>query len=328
MRLLIADRFPDAQREVLTALGHVVTYDPELAAETLGAALAGHDVVVVRSTKVTADALAAADTLRLVIRAGSGTDTIDREAASVKGVAVCNVPGRNAIAVAELAFGLLLALDRRIPDQVADLRDGRWRKKTYQQARGIAGRKVGIVGLGEIGLSFAERAVAFDCQVFGLHRSGRPEATAARIEAMGMTMLDDLPTLANTCDTLSFHVPLSDDTRGLIGTELLAHVQRGATLINTSRGELVDEAALLTAIEEKHLRVGLDVYPDEPAAAEADYTSRLATHPNVVGTHHVGASTEQAQVAVADGVVEIVTAFAEGRRMHCINEDALASVGH
>lgn len=328
MRLLVADRLPEVHLAQLEASGHAVTYLPETSADDLDAVLADHEVLVVRSTRVSGQALAAGQSLRLVVRAGSGTDTIDCDAASAYGVAVCNVPGRNAVAVAELAFALLLALDRRIVDQATDLRAGRWRKKTYQDARGIAGRTVGIVGLGDIGLAFAARAAAFGCEVVGLTRTDRPADAERRAEEIGIRLVGDLDELARTCDTLSFHVPLSDATRGLIGRELLARVQHGATIINTSRGELVDEDALLDALDAKELHVGLDVYPGEPAAGEGSIDCRLARHPRVIGTHHVGASTEQAQRAVADGVIELVDAFADGRLVSCVNQRELAgSVG-
>jgi D-3-phosphoglycerate dehydrogenase / 2-oxoglutarate reductase len=323
MQVLIADRFPDAHRDVLTTDGHGIRYEPDADTDALPGLLADAEVLIVRSTRVPAPALVAAPSLRLIVRAGSGTDTIDVGAASAAGIAVCNVPGRNALAVAELAFALLLAIDRRIPDQVADLRAGRWRKADYQRARGIAGRRVGIVGLGEIGLAFAERARAFGCVLHALVRDDRPPGTESRAAALGIEMLGDLPTLARTCDVLSFHIPLNTQTRGLIGADLLEYVQPEAILINTSRGDLVDPAALLAAVERKGIRVGLDTHPDEPATGEASFDSALVRHPNVYGTHHVGASTAQAQLAVADGTLEVVAAFAAGVLRDCVNADAL-----
>jgi D-3-phosphoglycerate dehydrogenase / 2-oxoglutarate reductase len=323
MDVVIADRFPDAHRERLAAQVSSLRYVPDAGSDDLPGLLAGADVLVVRSTRVPAQVLDGADTLRLVVRAGSGTDTIDVDAASAARIAVSNVPGLNAAAVAELAFGLLLAIDRRIPDQVADLRAGRWRKAEYQRARGIAGRRVGVVGLGDIGLAFASRAVAFGCAVHGLVRDDRPPEIVERIAAIGVELCADLPTLARTCDVLSFHVPLDSNTRGLIGPDLLTHVQPEAILINTSRGDLVETTALLEAIEEKGLWVGLDVYPDEPAGGEATFDGPLVHHPRVLGTHHVGASTTQAQLAVADGVLEVIAEFADGRLRHCVNADTL-----
>ena len=319
MHILFADTFPATSVAAIEATGASCELRPELTVEQLPGALVGVDALVVRSTRVTDEALAAADRLRLVIRAGSGTNTIAREAAARRGIAVCNVPGRNAVAVAELAFALLLCLDRNIPDAVADLRAQRWDKARYERARGLHGRSVGVVGLGEIGLAFAERAHAFGMAVHAVARADRDPAITSRAETCGVRFVEDLPALAACCDVLSFHVPLSDDTRGLVGRELLAHCRDGAWVINTSRGEIVDEDALLEAMETRGLRAGLDVFAGEPATSTARFVSALAQHPNVYGTHHIGASTEQAQQAVADEVVRMLAAFPHGRLLHCVN---------
>lgn len=324
MRVLIADRLPDGHCASLRDDGHDLTESPDLSADDLVAGIADHEVLVVRSTRVTAAVIDAATSLRLVVRAGSGTDTIDVGAAAGRGIAVCNVPGRNAIAVAELAVGLVLAIDRRIPEQVTDLREGRWRKGEYQTATGICGRSVGVVGLGDIGLEFAARMAAFGTHVHGVADPGRDTERQRRAEQIGITFVADLPTLAATCDILSFHVPLSDRTRGIIGEPLVTQVPEGAILINTSRGDLVDPDALLDALDDRSLWVGLDAHPDEPAGGSGVIETRLSRHPRVYGTHHVGASTEQAQTAVADGVVETLRAFARGEVRNCVNDSALA----
>ncbi|MBW3665783.1 MAG: ACT domain-containing protein [Actinobacteria bacterium] len=319
MRVLIADAFPEPHRRRLEELGHTCTDAPQLDGDGLPVAVADHDALIVRSTRVTEDALDASDPLGLVVRAGSGTDTIDLEAAARRGIFVCNVPGRNSIAVAELAFGLLLAIDRHIPDNVRDLRDGRWDKRRYSRARGLFGRPVGVVGLGDIGLEFARRATAFGMEVHAIDKDERePEALAA-IEHLDIRLVEDLATLARTCPILSFHVPANDETRGMIGRELLQHVPAEAVIINTSRGEIVDEAALTEAMDDKGVRAGLDVFRDEPAHKQGSFDSSLARHPNVYGTHHIGASTEQAQHAIADEVVAILRAFDAGEVRHCVN---------
>ncbi|GAA1252014.1 hypothetical protein GCM10009676_43570 [Prauserella halophila] len=327
MRILVADAFPDEYRAELTAHGHDCTYVPDTTGSELPRTLTGHDALIVRSTTVTADAVEAADSLRLVIRAGSGTNTIDVDAAARHGVHVCNVPGRNAVAVAELTMGLLLALDRNIPDNVADLRAGHWDKKRYSRARGIHGRKVGVVGLGRIGLTFAERVAAFGAGVHALANPNRDEQTRERARAIGTVFVDSLDELARSCDVLSFHVPATAGTRLMVDRHLLAQLPPGAIVLNTSRGDLVDEDALIDAMESNGVRAGLDVYADEPAAGTGTVDSRLAKHPNVYGTHHIGASTEQAQHAVAAEVVRIVTAFASAAPSdappHCVNPDAV-----
>jgi D-3-phosphoglycerate dehydrogenase / 2-oxoglutarate reductase len=319
VKILFADAFPNAQIEKLAARGHDCATAPELDAETLPTALGGVDVLVVRSTRVTEDALAAADRLSLVVRAGAGVNTIDWRAAADRGIYVCNTPGKNAVAVAELTIGLLTALDRRIPDAVADLRDGKWRKKDYAVARGLAGRTLGIVGFGEIGMAVAVRAAAFDMEIVVQEKPGRRSAATELIAELGVRLVPDLPALLGMADAVSLHVPVTDRTRRMVDRGFLSHLRPGAFLINTSRGDIVDEEALLEAIEAKGLRVGLDVFDGEPGAGTADFDSALARHPNVYGTHHIGASTQQAQAAIADEVAAIVDDFARGVIRNCVN---------
>ncbi|MBA0125889.1 hydroxyacid dehydrogenase [Haloechinothrix sp. YIM 98757] len=326
MHILLADAFPEAYVRGLTERGHRVSYEPELATEGLAGRMPGTEVLVVRSTRVTAPVLGEADALRAIIRAGSGTNTIDTAAATRAGVAVCNVPGRNAVAVAELTFGLLLALDRNIPDNVSDLRAGHWDKARYSRARGIAGRKIGVVGLGEIGLAFAERAAAFGAEVFAVHKAGRSRQTAERIDSTGIRLVADLPTLAETCDVLSLHVPAGENTTGLVDSELLERVRPGTIILNTARPEVIDEDALIEAMDSKDIRAGVDVFAGEPQHSTGTVDSRLARHPNVYGTHHIGASTEQAQHAIAEEVLSMIDSLEGGTVLHCVNPEAATAV--
>jgi len=319
MNILFADKFPADHLAVVERLGHSCSLEPDLGADDLPGRVSGFDVLVVRSTKVEAATIAAADKLKLIIRAGAGTNTIDKQAAAESGISVCNVPGKNAVAVAELTLGLILSLDRNIPDNVAELRAGRWNKKRYSETRGLFGQAIGIVGLGAIGLAVAERAAAFGCQILVLDKSGRSDETQQRLTAVAAEEVEDLVQMAERADILSFHVPAAADTRQMVNAELLARMKPGAMLINTARGDVIDEQALLSAIEDKGLRVGLDVYDGEPGSGTADFDSELARHPAVYGTHHIGASTAQAQDAVAQGVVEILEAFATGTVLHCVN---------
>ena len=321
MKVLIADKFPAAHLRRLVESGQECTFRPDLAAGDLPAALGESEALVVRSTRVTQQSLRAGARLELVVRAGAGTNTIDVEAASALGISVCNVPGRNAAAVAELTLGLLIAIDRRIADNVADLRAGRWDKKRYSEARGLMGARLGIVGLGAIGMAVAERAHAFGLRIGALAKRRAPEVEG-RLAALGVTYAQSIEALAEESDILSFHLPATPQSKGLLGAQLLRHVRPGAIILNTSRGDLVDEAALLAAIEEKELRVGLDVYENEPASGRAAFESPLARHPNVYGTHHIGASTDQAQAAVADGVVQILDAFEQGEVRNRVNAPA------
>lgn len=318
MRVLFADVIDPSTAETLADLGHELVSDPKLSAGDLPGRIPGFEALVVRSTKVTAATIEAADALELIVRAGAGTNTIDVDAASEVGIYVTNVPGRNAVAVAELTMGLLLAIDRRIADNVADLRAGSWNKTNYSQADGLFGKVMGIVGLGEIGFAVAERAAAFGLQVRAI-RKERDEGAEERIKALGIELVDSLEDLVATSDIVTIHVPATSETESMIDSRLLGGMKEGAILLNTSRGDIVDEAALLDAIETRGLRAGLDVYPDEPGSGATEWSSKLAQHPNVVGTHHIGASTAQAQKAVADGVVEIIDAFVHGEILNCVN---------
>ena len=319
MQLLFADSVPEDTVAELESRGHQCVVAPGLGADDLPERIAGFDTLVVRSTEVTAPVFEAADRLALVIRAGAGTNTIDTAAAAARGILVANVPGRNSAAVAELTMGLLLAIDRRIADNVADLRQGRWDKKRYSQAGGLLGSTMGIIGLGSIGLCVAERAAGFGIRLYAQAKGGRAAYVEARANEIGITMVDTQAELLSTSDIVTLHVPSSEQTRHLVDEEFLGRMRPGAILINTSRGDVVDEGALLKALDAGAVRAGLDVFADEPTSGTAAWNSPLAQHPNVVATHHIGASTRQAQSAIAAGVVEIVDAFSAGEARNCVN---------
>lgn len=319
MKILYADSVDEGSLDRLRTLGATYRVDPALTAETLPDNLDGVEVLVVRSTKVTAEAVAAADKLKLIVRAGAGTDNIDQAAASARGIYVCNVPGRNAIAVAELTMGLLLAVDRRIADNTADLRGGQWDKKTYTKADGIYGKQLAVIGLGDIGLAVAERAKGFGMTVAAERKPDRSRAVQASIRSIGIRLMDSRQELLGSSDVVSVHVPKSADTTGMVDETFLAQMPDGAILLNTSRGDVVDEKALLAELDRGRLRAGLDVWDREPAAAQGQFESALARHPAVVGTHHIGASTEQAQRSVAEGTLEVIEAFMAGSPVNCVN---------
>ncbi|MFP2930996.1 3-phosphoglycerate dehydrogenase family protein [Pyxidicoccus sp. 3LG] len=316
MRILVADDFPKAHLDSLRGLGLTVDYRPGLKGDTLADAARDASILVVRSTEVSAHVFEVATGLSLVVRAGAGVNTIDVKAASARGVFVANCPGQNAIAVAELTCGLMLAADRRIPDNVAALRQGIWNKKRFSQARGLYGRTLGVVGLGSIGMAVAERGKAFGMRVVGYSRS----LTAVRARSLGIEAAEGLLPLARQSDVLTVHVPASADTKGLISRQVLAAMPDGATFINTSRADVVDSEALLAEARSGRLFVALDVFPDEPKGGEASFASDLGRLPYVYGTHHIGASTEQAQDAIATETVRIVDAFLhEGVVPNCVN---------
>jgi D-3-phosphoglycerate dehydrogenase / 2-oxoglutarate reductase len=316
--VLIADKFEKVGVDGLKELGCTVVSQPDVKAEELPAAIRATDphILIVRGKKVSADALKAGTALTLVIRAGAGIDTIDVDTASSLGVFVSNCPGKNSIAVAELVMGLLLACDRRIPDQVADLRAGTWNKGEYSKAHGLHGRTLGIVGLGQIGREIAARALAFGMRVVGWSRS----LTHEEADRLGITYAQTPLEVARVSDAVSVNVAANAETKQLVNAEFLAAMRPGAYLINTSRGSVVDEAALEQAVREKKIRAGLDVFADEPAGNTGHFANAIARAAGVYGTHHIGASTDQAQEAIAAETVRIVRSYKEtGRVPNVVN---------
>jgi D-3-phosphoglycerate dehydrogenase len=308
MKVLIADKFPEGGQAALVRAGVEVVYDPELNDAALKAAVGstGADVLVVRSTKVPAATLEAGR-LSLVVRAGAGYDTIDVPAASARGIYVSNCPGKNSIAVAELTFALLLALDRRIPGNVADLKAGRWNKAEYSKARGLFGRTLGLIGLGRIGQEVLARARAFGMPV----AAWSPSLTPERAASLGVEAKASPKEVAAACDVLSVHVALNSDTRHLIDRGVLEALRPGSYFINTARAEVVDQAALYEAVRDRGIRAGLDVFAGEPSGGVGTVADRIFELDSVIGTHHIGASTDQAQEAIADEAVRIIREYVQ-----------------
>jgi D-3-phosphoglycerate dehydrogenase len=319
MRILIADEFESWGVERLREAGCEVIFEPKLDGEALRAAIASTKcaVLIVRSTKVTEPMLAAGDTLGVVVRAGAGVNTIDVAAASQRSILVANCPGKNSIAVAELTFALILALDRRVVDNTVDLREGRWNKKEYSKARGLKGRTLGIVGLGSIGLAVAARAKAFEMNVAAFSRSFTPQMA----DELGMVYCRSASELASRCDILSIHLAATPQTKRIIDASVLDNLAPGSYLINTSRADVVDYGALARAVKEKDLRVGLDVFPDEPGGGAGEFRAAIVDAGGVIcATHHIGASTDQAQDAIAAETVRVVQEYLHtGRVVNCVN---------
>jgi len=317
MKVLVADKFEDSGRRGLAEIGCEVAYEPDVTGDALLEAVkrTGADVLVVRSTEVTRPMLEGGR-LTLVVRAGAGTNTIDVEAASERGIWVANCPGKNAIAVAELTFGLVLALDRRIAEATADLRAGRWNKKEYGKARGLYGRTLGVLGTGTIGREVIARARAFGMPVVAWSRG----LTEAKAEELEVTRLASPTEVAAAADVLTVHVALKPETRGLVGDGVFASMKKGALFVNTSRAEVVDQAALERAVKERGIRAGLDVFAEEPSGGAGAVEAPIFALPGVIGTHHIGASTDQAQEAIADETVRVVRLFKEtGRPANVVN---------
>ena len=308
MKVLIADKFEQSGIDGLKAAGCDVLYQPDLKEEALATAVrdTGADILIVRGTPVTA-AMLEGGSLSLIVRAGAGYNTIDVAAASRRGIYVSNCPGKNSIAVAELTFALILALDRRVPDGAAELRAGHWNKKEYSRARGLFGRTIGLLGYGSIGQEVATRAIAF----------GMPVVVWSRRFAEGREPPPNLPVriasspeeVADAADILSLHLALAPETKGIVNRSLLNRLKPGSYVINTARGDIMDYTALEEAVRDRQIRVGLDVYPGEPSAAAADFISTITSMPNVYGTPHVGGSTDQAQEAIAAETVRVVVSY-------------------
>ena len=320
MKALLADRIAAPCAALLREAGIEVLYKPDLSGDALAAAVADTraDILAVRSTPVTADTLRSG-VLKLAVRAGAGFDTIDVETATALGVQVANCPGSNASAVAELAFGLLIALDRRIPDNAADLRAGRWNKRRHSDARGLRGATLGILGTGATGRAMIPLARAFGMNVITWSRS----LTRAYAASLGAEWRETPKDVARDADALSVHVALTPDTRRLIDADLLSAMKPGAYLINTSRAEVVDEAALIAAVRAKGLRVAVDVFdgePTDPNSASAQSPLFAPPLPDVIGTHHIGGATAQAHRAVGEETARVIIQFARtGRAANLVN---------
>ncbi len=312
MKVLVADKFEQSGLEALKAAGCEVVYQPDVNGDALTKAIGDSQaqILVVRSTQVTGDMLAAG-ALSLIVRAGAGVNTVDVAGASARGIYVSNCPGRNSVAVAELTMGLILAIDRRIADNVADLRAGKWNKKEYSKARGLMGQTLGLLGFGHIGQEVARRASAFGMSVLVWSRRFCDDDVARdqAAESFDIEILPSAEDVVEQSDVISIHLALTKETRGFVNGALLAHLKPGASLINTARAEVVDHDALAAAVREKGLRLGLDVFANEPSGATGEFSDPLVAQPNVYGTHHIGASTDQAQEAIADEAVRVIRIY-------------------
>jgi D-3-phosphoglycerate dehydrogenase len=316
MKTLIADKFPEKYLQRLTAAGCEVTYKPEVKAEELPRVLASHKILVVRSKQVTAEALKATSDLAVVLRAGAGVNTIDVKTASARGVFVTNCPGKNSVAVAELVFALLLAIDRRIPENVAALRAHQWNKKEFSKADGVFGKTLGVIGVGQIGREVLTRAHAFGLHTLAWSRSLTPE----KAQALGVERCENVDDVFRRADIITLHLALKPETRKLVNAQRLALLKPTAILINTARGEIIDQQALRGALESGQLRAGLDVFDPEPAEGTGAFADPLLDSPRLYGSHHIGASTEQAQEAIAEEAVRIIETFVKsGVVLNCVN---------
>ena len=312
IKVLVADKFPDEYIKQMEELNLDVTFSPKLGENDLPNSISDIDILVVRSTKVNAQTIANGKNLNLIIRAGAGVNNIDIKAANQKGIYVANCPGMNSVAVAELAMGLMISLDRKIPDNIIDFRNAKWNKAEYSKAGGLKGKTLGIIGVGAIGKEVAKRALAFDMKVYGKDIS--------RIEGVMIKDFSGMDQILPMCDIITIHLPAIPETKGLFNKKMFSYMKPNSLLINTSRADVIDEDALLEAIAEKNIRVAVDVFKGEPEDKTGTVSSKFQSNPNVYVTHHIGASTEQAQNAVAEETVRIIKDYTtSGVIAHWVN---------
>ncbi len=297
-KVLISDPITPAGIELFKEAGFEVEVKTDHTKEELTAKIKNYDALIVRSqTKVTADIIAVADTLKVIGRAGVGVDNVDVEAATKKGIIVLNAPDGNTISTAELTIAMLMALARNIPQAHASLKGGAWDRKSFTGLE-VSGKTLGIVGMGRIGSEVAKRMLAMNMTVLAFD----PFLTAEKAESLGVILVD-LNRIITESDFITVHTPLTAETKGLFGAKEFTKMKKGVRLINCARGGIYDEAALAEAIKSGQVAgVALDVYPSEPPA---DRT--LIDLPQAIVTPHLGASTKEAQENVAvDVAVEVI----------------------
>lgn len=291
-RVFIADKLEAEGAELLRDAGIEVDARPGLAGAELQAALQAADGCIVRSaTRVTAELLEQPGKLRAIARAGVGVDNIDVPAATRRGIVVMNTPGGNTLSTAEQTLALIFALCRHTPAAVSSVKAGRWERAAFTGSQ-LAGKTLGVIGLGRIGREVAKRALALEMKVIGFD----PMLPGERVAALGLEPAADVNAVAAACDILTVHVPLTEQTKGMIGAKQLTHMKPGARVINCARGGIIDEHALAAQLQAGHLAgAGIDVFEEEPPPKDHP----LLGLPNVVCTPHLGASTLEAQRSVA-----------------------------
>lgn len=317
MKVLVADRLDPFAITLLEKAGMRTRVAPELKGDELTDTLAAFSpqILIVRSTKVTAEMCASTDALELIIRAGAGVNTIDLSAAARHAICVSNCPGMNAVAVAELTLGHILNADRQIANNVSAARAGRWEKKVFAKSMGLKGATLGIIGFGAIGQAVASRAQAFGMNV----RAWSSPMTDDLAEQHHIKWCTDLESLAARCDILSVHLPLTPKTNKLLGQSFFKAMKSNALFVNTARAEIVDETALMNALSQGSIRAALDVVSNEPKV-DGPFNHPLAQMENVFLTHHIGASTQQAQIAVAQEAARVAIEFVRsGHAPNCVN---------
>ncbi|NQU74792.1 MAG: phosphoglycerate dehydrogenase [Planctomycetes bacterium] len=314
MKILVSDKLSQVGLDYLQQKGVAFDNKAGIKPEELARIIGQYDGIIIRSaTKLTAEALANSGSLKAIVRAGVGVDNVDLVAATTKGIIVMNTPGGNTISTAELAIALMMALSRKIVPAAVSVREGLWDRKKYEGTQ-LAGKSLGIIGLGRIGRSVAARAVAMEMKVLGYD-----PLLSADAAPDGVEFVQDVNDLYERADYITVHVPRTESTRGMISKEQFERMKPTVRLINAARGGIIDEAALLAALEQgKVAGAALDVYTEEPPASEV--LKKLLSHPNVLAVPHLGASTEEAQDLVALEAAEVlVEALSGGEIRNAVN---------
>ena len=302
--VLICDQVAPILNDILQKNGLKITYEPEITPDQIKEKIGNFDIVVVRSrTKITKEMIDKTSKCKIIARVGVGLDNIDVDAAKTKGIRVINAVEGAMNAVAELVLGLMLSLAREIPRADREIRNGKWLKKELMGTE-LSGKYLGIVGLGNIGKKLAKHARALNMNIIGYDIIPIPEDFSREVGLIKA----DLETLLSSADYISFHVPLTDSTHHLVNSQLLGKMKKNTCIINTSRGEIIDENALYDALKEgKIAGAALDVFETEPAIG-----NKLATLPNVICTPHIGAQTKEAQALAANVIAEKIIMILRG----------------
>ena len=302
--VLVCDQVAPILNDILQKNGLKITYEPEITPDQIKEKISNFDIVVVRSrTKITKEMIERASKCKIIARVGVGLDNIDIDAAKVKGIRVINAVEGAINAVAELVLGLMLSLAREIPRADREIRNGKWLKKELMGTE-LSGKYLGIVGLGNIGKKLAKHARALNMNIIGYDVIPIPEDFSHDVGLIKA----DLDTLLSSSDYISFHVPFTENTRHLVNSQRLGKMKKNAYLINTSRGEIIDENALYDALKEgKIAGAALDVFETEPAIG-----NKLVTLPNVIATPHIGAQTKEAQALAANVIAEKIIMILRG----------------
>ena len=302
--VLICDQVAPILNEILQKNGLKITYEPEITPDQIKEKISNFDIVVVRSrTKITKEMIDRATQCKIIARVGVGLDNIDVDAAKAKGIRVINAVEGAMNAVAELVLGLMLSLAREIPRADREIRNGKWLKKELMGSE-LSGKYLGIVGLGNIGKRLAKLARGLNMNIIGFDVMPIADDFARDVGLIKA----DIDTLLSSADYISFHVPLTETTHHLVNTKRISTMKKTAFIINTSRGEIIDEDALYDALKEgKIAGAALDVFEKEPAVG-----NKLATLPNVVCTPHIGAQTKEAQTLAANVIGEKIIMILRG----------------